>query len=179
MDSDIIRDLNKAFENAANDIDGLECWLARDIAPLLGYDRWENFSKTIDRAKTSCTQGGQAIEDHFRDVTKMVPLGSGAERSIDDVILTRYACYLIAQNGDPRKEQIAFAQSYFALQTRKQEILEERLALAERLARAKSSSRRRPSSPKPSTSAASTIGASVGSAARATLLCSVAIPPPR
>ncbi len=133
MDSDIIRDLNKAFENAANDIDGLECWLARDIAPLLGYDRWENFSKTIDRAKTSCTQGGQAIEDHFRDVTKMVPLGSGAERSIDDVILTRYACYLIAQNGDPRKEQIAFAQSYFALQTRKQEILEERLALAERL----------------------------------------------
>jgi DNA-damage-inducible protein D len=133
MDSDSIRNLNKAFEDAANEMDGVEYWLARDLAPLLGYDRWENFAKAVERAKTSCTQGGQALEDHFREVTKTIALPKGAKREIDDIMLTRYACYLIAQNGDPRKDEIAFAQSYFALQTRKQELIEERLALIERL----------------------------------------------
>jgi DNA-damage-inducible protein D len=111
----------------------VEFWYARDLMPELGYDRWENFSKVIQKGVESCKTVGAPVENHFRGVTKMVKIGSGAERPVDDIVLTRYACYLIAQNGDPRKEPIAFAQTYFALQTRKQELIEERLRLQERL----------------------------------------------
>ena len=110
----------------------VEFWMARELMPLLGYGRWENFEKTINRSMESCETSGITVTDHFREVTKMVQLGSGAMRSVRDYMLTRYACYLIAQNGDPKKEEIAFAQSYFAVQTRKQELIEERIAYIER-----------------------------------------------
>ena len=110
----------------------VEFWYARELMPLLGYGRWENFDKAISRAMDSCETSGIEVTDHFREVTKMVLLGSGAQRPIKDYMLTRYACYLIAQNGDPKKEEIAFAQCYFAVQTRKQEQIEERIALIER-----------------------------------------------
>ena len=128
----IIR-LNKSFEDSAYEQDGIEYWLARELQELLGYADWRNFLNAVDKAKESCKTTGEAVFDHFVDVTKMVRIGSGAERKQDDIMLTRYACYLIAQNGDPKKEQIAFAQSYFAIQTRKQELLEERIQLMERL----------------------------------------------
>ena len=116
----------------------IEYWFARELMGTLGYGRWENFEKSIKRAMESCESQGIAIEDHFREVTKMVQIGSSAKRKIKDYMLTRYACYLIAMNGDPQKEEIAFAQSYFAVQTRKQELIEERIALIERTqARAK------------------------------------------
>ena len=110
----------------------IEFWYARELMPLLGYERWENFDKAVSRAMESCETSSIEVSDHFREVTKMVSLGSGAQRPIKDYMLTRYACYLIAQNGDPKKEEIAFAQSYFAVQTRKQELIEERIALIER-----------------------------------------------
>lgn len=110
----------------------IEFWYARELMLLLGYERWENFEKAINRAMNSCETSGINILDHFREVTKMVSLGSGSKRSVKDYMLTRYACYLIAQNGDPKKEEIAFAQSYFAIQTRKQELIEERIAYIER-----------------------------------------------
>lgn len=112
--------------------------MPRELQELLGYADWRNFLHTVDKAKESCKTTGEKALDHFVDVNKMVKIGSGAERQQEDIMLTRYACYLIAQNGDPKKEQIAFAQSYFAIQTRKQELLEERIQLMERLkARAK------------------------------------------
>ncbi len=110
-----------------------EFWYARDLQELLGYTEWRNFLKVIEKAKEACETVGAAVENHFVDVNKMVQIGSGAERSIEDIVLTRYACYLIAQNGDPGKPEIAFAQTYFALQTRKQELIEERIHLQERL----------------------------------------------
>lgn len=113
--------------------EGIEFWFARDLMEPLGYVRWENFQSVVKRAVESCETTGYDPNDHFRGVTKMVTLGSGAERAVDDVMLTRYACYLIAQNGDPRKEPIAFAQSYFAILTRKQELIEDRMRLLARL----------------------------------------------
>ena len=110
----------------------IEYWLARDLMPYLGYSRWENFFNAIQRALDSCETSGVSVSDHFREVTKMVQLGSGSMRPVADYMLTRYACYLIAQNGDPKKEEIAFAQSYFAVQTRRQELIEERIAYIER-----------------------------------------------
>lgn len=138
MDKQIVAQLHDQFEKYANEEDGVIFWYARDIQILLEYARWENFETAIERAITSCKNAEQLPENHFREVTKMVEIGSGSNREIKDLKLTRYACYLIAQNGDPKKEAIAFAQSYFAIQTRKQEVLEERMQLAERLqARAK------------------------------------------
>jgi DNA-damage-inducible protein D len=134
MEKDTIVKLNKSFEEYAYEQDGIEYWMARELQELLGYAEWRNFLNAVDKAIDSCKSTGQDISDHFVDVTKMVKIGSGAERKQDDIMLTRYACYLIAQNGDPKKEQIAFAQSYFAIQTRKQEMLEERIQLMERLA---------------------------------------------
>jgi DNA-damage-inducible protein D len=133
MDKEQIQSLANDFESFAAEIDGVECWFARDLQKPLGYDRWENFSKVIGKAKIACENAGNIVADHFLDVTKKVEIGSQAVREIEDIVLTRYACYLVAQNGDPRKDEIAFAQTYFALQTRKQELLEARLRLAERL----------------------------------------------
>jgi DNA-damage-inducible protein D len=133
MEKETIKNLNKSFEEYAYEQDGVEYWLARELQQLLGYADWRNFLNAIDKAKESSKTTGEVVSDHFVDITKMVKIGSGAEKSVDDIMLTRYACYLIAQNGDPKKEQIAFAQSYFAIQTRKQELLEERIQLMERL----------------------------------------------
>ena len=117
MKTEEIKSLFEQFEKAAAEVENIECWSARELQTLLGYAKWENFSKVIDKAKESCQQVGHNVADHFPDVRKMVRIGSGAEKEIDDILLTRYACYLIAQNGDPRKSQIAFAQTYFAIQT--------------------------------------------------------------
>lgn len=139
MDKQSIIQYKTSFDAIASYIEGnsgkdkVEIWFARDLQPLLGYARWENFQVAINRAVESCKTQGGSIDDHFREVTKMVTLGSGATREVQDYMLTRYACYLIAQNGDPRKEQIAFAQSYFAVQTRKAELIEERLNHISRL----------------------------------------------
>ena len=133
MDRALIKSLTDDFESHATNIDGVECWFARDLQHLLGYVQWRNFLLVIDKAKISCQTVGNLIDDHFADVSKMVKIGSKAARKVDDVLLTRYACYLIAQNGDTRKEEIAFAQTYFALPTRKQELIEGRLAYLERI----------------------------------------------
>ena len=134
MKREVIVKLHASFEELVQtDETGGEFWLARDLQELLGYAKWENFAKVIERAKTACRTSGHDDGDHFLDVRKMIELGKTATRPVDDVALTRYACYLVAQNGDPSKEAIAFAQTYFALQTRKQELIEQRLAEVERL----------------------------------------------
>lgn len=134
MKTEIVHDMTDSFEaHAQTTDDGVEYWLARDVQHLLSYSDWRNFTAVVSKAKTACEVSGHAIGDHFVDVSKMVALGSGSQREIDDIMLTRYACYLIAQNGDPRKQEIAFAQTYFALQTRKAELIEQRLLETERL----------------------------------------------
>ena len=138
LKSEEIKELFAQFENASVEIEGVECWSARELQTLLGYAQWRNFLNTIDKAKESCENAGENVQYHFADVSKMVSIGSGAEKEIDEILLTRYACYLIAQNGDSRKEQIAFAQNYFAVQTRRAEIIEQRILDYERVkARAK------------------------------------------
>jgi DNA-damage-inducible protein D len=129
----VIVRLHQRFEDCAHEQDGIEYWLARELQALLGYAEWRNFELVIDKATTACANAGQNVADHFVDVNKMVDLGSGAQRRVEDIALTRYACYLTAQNGDPQKEEIAFAMTYFAVQTRKQELIERRLADWERL----------------------------------------------
>lgn len=134
MKKDIVYKLTENFEDFLHKTeDGVEFWLARDLQHLLGYGKWDNFQNVISKAKTACEISGQDIADHFADVGKMVDIGSGAQKEIDDVMLTRFACYLIAQNGDPRKEQIAFAQTYFAIQTRKAELIEQKILEIERV----------------------------------------------
>jgi DNA-damage-inducible protein D len=138
MDIQKIEQYKSAFDaivEIVKDEDGndIEVWYARELQTVLGYARWENFVVAIGRAIESCKTLGVSVDDHFREVTKMIALAKGAQRDVQDFMLTRYACYLIAQNGDPKKEEIAFAQSYFAIQTRKAELIEERLNQIARL----------------------------------------------
>jgi len=132
MEKDKISTLRKTFEDHVHESQGLEFWFAREIQTLLEYDEWRNFVHIVEKAKVACKNTGHDVRDHFVDINKMIALGKGANRDIPDILLTRYACYLVAQNGDPSKEPVAFAQSYFAVQTRKQELVEQRIALQER-----------------------------------------------
>jgi len=131
--SEKIAALKDVFDGFASELDGIEVWLARDLQKLFEYTEWRNFQNVIRKAKEACENVGASIDDHFVDVNKVIEKGKGAREELSDIALTRYACYLIAQNGDPSKEPIAFAQTYFALQTRKQEVLERRFADRERL----------------------------------------------
>ena len=134
MKTELVQTLTTTFEAHAQQTEsGVEYWLARDIQHLLGYAKWDNFLNVVSKAKTACEVSGHKVPDHFADVSKMVDLGSGSQREVDDLMLTRYACYLIAQNGDPKKQEIAFAQTYFAVQTRRAELIEQRLLEAERV----------------------------------------------
>ncbi len=134
MKKEIVETLTHNFEAHTQETEtDVEYWLARDIQYLLGYTKWENFLNVVNKAKTACEVSKHSVDDHFPDVRKMVDLGSGSQREVDDIMLTRYACYLIAQNGDPRKTEVAFAQTYFAIQTRKAELIEQRLLEVERI----------------------------------------------
>lgn len=128
MKKEFIKELFEKFEIACYDFEGIECWSARELQTILAYSKWDNFKNVIDKAKSSCEKAGEDIKNHFAEIGKMVEIGSGAQKEIQDIALTRYACYLIAQNGDATtKVEIAFAQTYFAIQTRKQELIEKRL----------------------------------------------------
>lgn len=134
MKTELIHSLTDTFEGHTQQTEsGIEYWLARDLQHLLGYSKWENFLNVVLKAKIACEVSGHQVADHFPDVRKMVDLGSGSQREVDDIMLTRYACYLIAQNGDPKKPEVAFAQTYFAIQTRRAELIEQRLLEAERV----------------------------------------------
>lgn len=133
MEKSLITKLHNNFESCAHEKDGVEFWYARELQKLLGYEEWRNFERVIEKAKIACENAKQKASDHFVDANKTIPMPKGAEKEIPDIMLSRYACYLIAQNGDPRKDEIAFAMTYFAVQTRKQEIVEKRLAQRERL----------------------------------------------
>ncbi len=127
MKKELIQELFEKFENACYIYEGVECWSARELQNIFNYSQWRNFENVIDKAKTACESSGVVVADHFADLSKMVGLGSNAQRPIQDIALSRYACYLVAQNGDPAKTEVAFAQTYFAVQTRKQEMIEQRL----------------------------------------------------
>jgi DNA-damage-inducible protein D len=133
MKSEEIKNMFSQFESVASELEGIECWSARDLQTLLGYSKWENFEKVIQKAKDACNNAGEEVNYHFPDIRKTIPMPKGAEKEIDDILLTRYACYLIAQNGDSRKEEIAFAQNYFAVQTRRAELVEQRILEFERV----------------------------------------------
>ena len=134
MKQELIKELFQKFESARYETEGVEYWSARYLQIIFNYSDWRNLVRVVEKAKQACKNAGEDIADHFVDITKMIELAKGAQREVEDYALTRYACYLIAQNGDSAKSEIAFAQTYFALQTRKQELIDQRLLETERVA---------------------------------------------